>query len=82
MVYVLCLFTSLLCALLLYKSYLEGRSKLLLYCALCFLGLAFNNLILFLDLNVILEVDLSPYRNFVGVVAVTCMIWGLIAEVA
>ncbi len=82
LVYVLCLITSLGCAGMLYHSFRNGGSKLLLWCAMCFLGLAMNNLILFLDFFVILNIDLSPYRNFFGVLATTLMVWGLVSEVA
>lgn len=46
-VYILCAVTSVLCAGLLVRSYLRSRVRLLLWSALCFVGLAVNNVLLF-----------------------------------
>jgi hypothetical protein len=61
-VYVLCALTSSACAYLLLRSYLVSRSPLVLWTALCFIGLAGNNLLLFVDKVVAPDTDLSAIR--------------------
>lgn len=77
-VYSLCAVTSLLCALLLFRSYLQHRTRLLFWSSLCFLVLAVNNLILFIDLVVIPTVDLSMYRALSALLAMSLLLFGLI----
>lgn len=52
-VYLLCAVTSLVCAGLLVRSYRRSRMKLILWTSLCFMGLAVNNVLLFVDLAII-----------------------------
>ena len=47
--YVLCAFTSLACAVMLARGYWRSRARFLLWCAACFVGLALNNSLLFVD---------------------------------
>ena len=77
-VYGLCALTSLTCALLLLRGYRETRVKLLLWSGLCFLGLAVNNVILFVDVRVVPEVDLSVWRTLPAVLGVGLLLYGLI----
>lgn len=79
-VYILCAATSVLCAVLLGRSYLRSRSRLLLWSALCFVGLALNNLLLVVDLLVVTEVDLSLLRTGSAGAALLLLVTGLIAE--
>ncbi|HVV81850.1 MAG TPA: DUF5985 family protein [Kofleriaceae bacterium] len=80
-VYSLCFLTSLLCAVLLVRSYLRSRTKLLLWSSVCFVGLAVNNLFLVLDRMVFLDVDLALPRQASALVALLVLIFGLIHEV-
>ena len=48
-IYLLCVATSLLCAYLLARAYRRGRTKLLIWSALCFALLAVNNLVVAAD---------------------------------
>ena len=77
-VYGLCALTSLACAILLLRGYRESHVKLLLWSGLCFLGLAANNVILFVDLQVVPELDLSAWRTLPAVVGVGLLLYGLI----
>ena len=77
-VYGLCAVTSLTCALLLMRGYLRTRARLLLWSALCFVGLTVNNGLLFLDLVVFPDVDLSLWRGVSGLVAVAFLLYGLV----
>ena len=77
-VYGLCALTSISCAILLLRGYRESRVKLLLWSGLCFLGLAANNIILFVDLRVVPGLDLSAWRTLPAVVGVGLLLYGLI----
>lgn len=72
--------TSVFCAFLLIRSYRAQRTPLLLWCSLCFVGLALNNVILFCDLFVVPEVDLEIWRSLTALAALTLMLIGLIWE--
>jgi hypothetical protein len=77
-VYVLCAATSLGCAILLFRSYRRSRTQLLLWSSLCFVGLAMNNVLLFVDLVVVPSIDLSIARNLTALCALMLLIFGLI----
>ena len=77
-VYSLCAITSLICGALLLRSYLSNRTPLLFWSSLCFVGLAINNLLLFVDLVVVPTVDLSLYRALSALLALGLLLFGLI----
>ena len=77
-VYALCALTSLLCAVLLVRSHRAKRSALLLWSAVSFCGLFLNNLLLFMDLVMVPEMDLALVRSVTAVVSLTLLVWGLI----
>jgi hypothetical protein len=79
-VYLLCLATSMLCAVLLIRSYRRSRTKLLLWSALCFVGLAANNLFLFVDAVVLPEVDLRSLRHLSSLAAIAILVYGFVWE--
>ena len=78
LVYGLCALTSLACAFLLLRGYRETGVRLLLWSGLCFLGLAANNVILFVDLRVVPEYDLSAWRTFPSIFGVALLLYGLV----
>ncbi len=78
--YGLCAVTSVLCAALLTRSYLAGRVRLLLWSALCFVGLAVNNILLVIDLELFPGQDLQVLREVSGLAAVSLLLFGLIWE--
>lgn len=78
-VYALCLATSLLCTALLTRAYLRTGARLLLWSALCFAGLALNNLGLFVD-PMFPDTDLSMVRKIPSVVGIGLLVFGLIWE--
>jgi len=80
LVYFLCACTSALCAWLLVRQYLRNRLQLLLWSSLCFLGLALNNGLLFIDIVVVPNVDLSLLRTLVALGGLSLMVFGLIWE--
>ena len=78
--YALCAATSLLCFALLLRSYCASRLKLLFWSALCFFFFTVQNIILFADLVLLPQIDLSIYRvvaGFIGAfVLFVALIWG------
>jgi hypothetical protein len=81
LVYFLCAATSLACAILLARGYVQTRARLLLWSALCFAFLALNNLLLVVDLVILAHLDLSLWRLWSAVIGVALLVYGLIWEV-
>ena len=80
-VYVLCLLTSVFCAILLLRSYRAGRSRLVFWCMLCFIGLAINNTLLVLDLIVLADdTDLRILRASFGFLSPLVLLAALVWE--
>jgi len=79
-VYLLCFAASLLCVILLARSYIRSRARLLFWSALCFVGLAANNLFLFVDLVMLPMVDLLPLRHISTLAAIAVLLYGFIWE--
>ncbi|HVU05903.1 MAG TPA: DUF5985 family protein [Polyangiaceae bacterium] len=79
-IYAVCAAMSAACALLLLAAYLANRTRLLLWCGLCFVGLALNDVIVFVDLIVVPAVDLRLLRGIVALSAMAVLIFGLIWE--
>lgn len=79
-VYVLCALTSAMCAWLLWRGWLAGRARLLLWSSLCFAGLALHNALLFVDKVVAPDVDLSTVRLSTALAALLVLLFGLIWE--
>lgn len=79
-VYALCALTSLLCMALLVRGYRRSRARLLLWTAVCFAGLALNNVLLFVDLQVVPSVDLSVWRSLPALVGLLALLYGLVWE--
>ncbi len=80
LVYLLCIATSIICLALLTRGYRRTKVKLLFWSALCFVGLAFNNLFLFLDAIVFPDVNLMPLRNLSTFLALVVLLYGFIWE--
>ncbi|HET9298469.1 MAG TPA: DUF5985 family protein [Candidatus Polarisedimenticolaceae bacterium] len=79
-VYVLCALTSAACAYLLMASYRRTKSRLLFWSGLCFVGLAFNNLLLFIDLVVVPAADLGLWRSEIALASMALLVFGLVWE--
>lgn len=78
--YALCALTSLACAWLLLRGYARSKVRLLLWSGLCFAGLALNNVLLFIDLRVLPDTDLSLWRMLPALAGVGILIYGLVWE--
>jgi multidrug transporter EmrE-like cation transporter len=81
LVYLLCMATSLVCLLLLVRAYQRSGVKFLLWSALCFVGLALNNFLLFIDVVLLpTSIDLLPLRHITALGAVGVLLYGFIWE--
>lgn len=79
-VYSLCFLTSAACALLLGRSYLKTRARLLLWSALCFVFLALNNFAVVLDMLVYPDVDFRAVRTVLALAGVLTLLFGFIMD--
>ncbi len=79
-VYILGALTTWLCAVLLLRGYARGRRKLLLWSGLCFAGLTVSNILLFLDLVVVHDIDLYLWRLGSAALAMVLLLYGLVWE--
>lgn len=79
-VYFLCTAISLVCAALLLRGYLESRARLLLWCSLCFTGLALNNGLLMIERFGVSDINFAQWRLLAALAAVGVLIFGLIWE--
>jgi hypothetical protein len=79
-VYSLCLATSALCAILLVRSFLASRSRLLLWSALCFVCLAVNNLLVVVDMLLTPSIDLTLARQAAALTGIALLLYGFIWE--
>ncbi len=77
-VYLLCAVTSIACAVMLVRGYLASRSRLLLWSSLCFVGLALNNILLFVDLVIVPTTSLSGWRTASALLSVAVLVFGLV----
>jgi hypothetical protein len=79
-VYFLCTITSTLCAVLLYLSYQKTGARFLFWSAICFLCLALNNLLIFVDLILTPSIDLSVMRIIPAVIGFALFLWSCVWE--
>jgi hypothetical protein len=79
-VYLLCATAALTCGVLLLRGYRRRRVRLLLWCCVFFFCLAAENAILFTDLIVVPETDLSATRSSVVLVGTVLLLYGLVWE--
>ena len=79
-IYLAAVFTSLACMVLLVREYLRTRVRLLLWSALCFVGLTLNNVFLFADLVILPIVDLRLARLAAALIGMLFLLYGFIWE--
>jgi hypothetical protein len=77
-VYVLCLLTSLACAVLLLRGYAQQGVRLLLWSGLCFAAFALNNAALIADRVIWPQYDLAMMRNVPVLAGLLVLIYGLV----
>jgi hypothetical protein len=81
LVYLLCALTSLLVTVMLWQSFRRTGVRLLFWSALCFFGLTMNNVMLFLDIVVLPEIDLAVLRTAPAVLGLGALLFGFIWEI-
>jgi hypothetical protein len=80
-VFLLCLATSAACAWLLFRQYARMQTRLLLWSAVCFIGLTINNLLVVIDILVLSDaMSLLPARHLSSLLAVGVLLYGFIWE--
>jgi Family of unknown function (DUF5985) len=79
-VYALCALTSLACAVLLYRAYRRQGVGLLFWSVICFAALAANNIVLFIDLVIVPDVDLRALRSGIAVVGMGSLLVSFIRD--
>ncbi|HZY98688.1 MAG TPA: DUF5985 family protein [Candidatus Baltobacteraceae bacterium] len=79
-VYVLCTLTSAACAVLLARAYARSRERLLFWSSLCFVGLCANNAMLFVDIVMLPQIDLSVWRLIPALLGIAALVYGLVVE--
>ena len=79
-VYILCTLTSAACAVLLLRGYARSRARLLLWSGLCFILLALNNVLLFMDKVIFPDIDFWGWRTGTAVAGLALLTFGLIWE--
>ena len=79
--YLLAVLTCLSCTILLVRYYMRTRVRLLLWSALCFVGLTINNFFLFIDLVIGPATDLRPVRLLAALMGMLFLLYGFIWEV-
>jgi hypothetical protein len=77
-VYLLCGFTGLACTAMTGRAWLKSRVRLLLWCSLCFLFLAINNVFLFFDLVIFPQEDYTVFRSTSNFIGLFILVFGLI----
>ena len=81
LLYLLAALSSIACMALLFRGYARSGMRLLLWSALCFVGLSINNVLLFFDVVVFpAELDLRPWRLLAALAGVLFLLYAFIWE--
>jgi drug/metabolite transporter superfamily protein YnfA len=80
LVYILCALTSIVCAVLLFRQYIRTRGPLVFWSTGCFICFALTNLLLFIDLVMLPQIDLSVFRSVLTLAGMTMMLYGLVRQ--
>lgn len=82
LVFLFCSLGSIACAVLLVRGYFKDRTRLLLWSGLCFVGIAINNTLLFIDLVMVPDLNFygSLMRSGLSAASGGILLYGLIWE--
>lgn len=78
--YIVATAISLASGILLLRGFSRGQHRLLFWSGLCFLGLAASNLLVFVDLILLRNIDLYPLRLMTAALSMLVLLYGLIWE--
>ena len=79
-VYLLCIATSVLCAVMLLRGFRRSGTRLLLWSAICFVLFAVSNVLIYVDLIMFPDVEIFIFRNVLTLSGLTILLYGLIWE--
>lgn len=79
-VYIACAITCSVCALLLLRGYMQTGVRLMFWAGICFIGLTLNNVLLFIDVILLPQVDLFFWRAISALAGLCALLYGLIWE--
>lgn len=80
-IFILCAFTALGAAVLLWRGYRRTRQRLLYWSSICFAFLAISNGLLIVDLVILpTQVSLLPWRSAISEIGLLVLLYGLIFE--
>jgi hypothetical protein len=77
-IYILEAATNLLCAILLFRGYRRSKGMLLLWSGLFFGSRVLTNVLVFVDLIVVPNIDLYPLRVLVALIGTAMLVYGLV----
>jgi hypothetical protein len=77
-VYILCALTSAACMFLLFGRYRKTKVGLLFWSAAAFFAFTLNNILLYVDLVLVPDIDFVVLRNSINLVGVSVLLYGLI----
>jgi hypothetical protein len=77
---VLAAVTCLACTVFLFRGYARRRIRLLLWSALCFVGLTVSNIALVFDLVILPAIDLRPVRTCAALIGMLFLLYAFIWE--
>lgn len=80
LVYVFAFLVAVACGYLLFRGYQRSERRLLLWSSICFFFLSLENLLLFVDLVIIPDVDLRLVRGLITLVGMSFLVYGLVWE--
>ncbi|HEX4308686.1 MAG TPA: DUF5985 family protein [Acidobacteriaceae bacterium] len=79
-VYILGFLVTFACGVMLLRAWAAVGKRLLLWSAVCFCGLAISNLLVFVDLVLLPQIDLYPLRLITAAASMLVLLYGLIWE--
>ena len=75
--YLLCAVTAVACTFLLLRGFLRTRIRLLLWSGVCFVALAVENVLLYVDNIIVPDTDLSVARASIALAGLLCLVLAL-----
>jgi hypothetical protein len=78
--YALAVLSSLACVVMLFRGYARRRVRLLMWSAICFVGLTISNVALFVDLIIFPDIDLRVARLLPALTGMVFLLYGFICD--
>lgn len=81
LLYLTAILSSLACTVALFRGYRRQRIRLMRWSAICFAGLAINNVALFIHLVIFPDVSLRLLRLVPALAGMLCLLYGFVWDV-